>query len=501
MAKKPNKIQNVFIKSFGIDRYIKQWELSQKIQNLKMFEKEGYELLQNKIWYDAKGEKIEHFYKTIFPYTMYQNQFQFWRVVNTNIPRSHYPLPNLISNSIGTLLFNQTPNFVVDAGSKARNKTLQARLNDILDVNDMLVLLQSAASYQSYSGQVGLKINYDATLADEPLFTIYPKENIRVHTKYGQTVYIDFIDNYEDDYKLVSRYGLGYINYMLFEKEKRVSLETLPETSGLQDVAFFEPNGDILPVIFASVVNNKGKDDSSDYNGLIDTFHALDEAYSALNNYIRRTKPHIFITEDVARKDASGKALPLNEFDNVITILDQAMGEGNTKIDRDIVDLKTEGYINTINKYRLIALEKIGLSPATIGIESGGANQSGEALNIRERASARLRQEKLANWGEQLDKFLYASLVFDYVVNNSDEQADGIYVVELPADFEVKSDFGEYIKQSLDEKSKTFIDLYEKGLISLEFAVKSIFGDEMSDEEMETMIEQIKNKPIATLNL
>ena len=168
------------------------------------------------------------------------------------------------------------------------------------------------------------------------------------------------------------------------------------------------------------------------------------------------------------------------------------MGEGNTKIDRDIVDLKTEGYINTINKYRLIALEKIGLSPATIGIESGGANQSGEALNIRERASARLRQEKLANWGEQLDKFLYASLVFDYVVNNSDEQADGIYVVELPADFEVKSDFGEYIKQSLDEKSKTFIDLYEKGLISLEFAVKSIFGDEMSDEEMETMIEQIK---------
>ena len=61
MAKKPNKIQNVFIKSFGIDRYIKQWELSQKIQNLKMFEKEGYELLQNKIWYDAKGEKNRTF--------------------------------------------------------------------------------------------------------------------------------------------------------------------------------------------------------------------------------------------------------------------------------------------------------------------------------------------------------------------------------------------------------------------------------------------------------
>lgn len=470
---------------------------------MALFGSQGYEGIENKLWFEGKGDKLEYFYKNVLPFSAYNSQDRFWRAVNTRMPRAHYPLPGTISRAMGTLLFNQVPEFTVDAGSKARNKLLQQRLDEILDTNDILVLLQTAAAYQSYSGQVGLKINYDPTISDDPLITIYPKERIETHKKYGKIVYIDFIDKYEDDYKLVSRYGLGYINYMLFKGDKRVPLNSFDQTAGLEDVAFFDKEGNILPVMFATVVNNRGMKDDSDYKGLIDTFHALDEAYSALNNYIRKTKPNIFITEDIAPKDASGKTLPFNEFDNIIKVLDQSFntdGSSNTRIDRDIVKLEVQGYIDAINKYRLIALETIGLSPATLGIDSGGANQSGEALNIRERASGRLRGEKLANWKEQLDKFFYSVLVFDYAVKNAVDYSKGIYILELPHDFKVISNFGEYVEETLKDRSETYLKLYEKGLISVDFAITQIFGDSLSEEELVRLIIETKTQNQIPLN-
>lgn len=391
----------------------------------------------------------------------------------------------------------------MDAGAKSRNKILQQRLDEILDANDILVLLQTAAAFQSYSGSVGLKLNYDPTISNEPLITLYPKERTEVHKKYGKIIYIDFIDEYDGGYKLISRYGLGYINYMLFRDDKRVSVDLLNETAGLEDVAFFDKEGNILPVMFGTIVNNRGTLNDSDYKGLIDTFHALDEAYSALNNYIRKTKPNIFITEDIAPKDANGRALPFNEFDSIITILDQSFntdGSSNTKIDRETIKIEVQGYIDTIHKYRMIALETIGLSPATLGIDSAGANQSGEALNIRERASGRLRGEKLANWKEQLDTFFYSVIIFDYAINNAINYSDGIYTVELEHDFVVISNFGEYIEQSLSDRSETYIKLYEKGMISVDFAITQIFGEELSEEELARLIIETKQQKGIQLN-
>ena len=46
-------------------------------------------------------------------------------------------------------------------------------------------------------------------------------------------------------FKLISRYGLGYINYMLFKDDRRVPLDSLDETANLEDVAFFDKEGNI----------------------------------------------------------------------------------------------------------------------------------------------------------------------------------------------------------------------------------------------------------------
>jgi hypothetical protein len=47
-------------------------------------------------------------------------------------------------------------------------------------------------------------LNYDTSISNDPLITIYPSEKFTVEKKYGQIVYVDFEDELEDHYKLIT---------------------------------------------------------------------------------------------------------------------------------------------------------------------------------------------------------------------------------------------------------------------------------------------------------
>lgn len=489
----PSRFQMGIIRRLGIDKYLEERERN-KIWEIDASNDDGdtFKMMENRVWFEADTGNLEFFYKTHYRDNIYRSH-EFWREVNTNMPRVHYPMASTISSAFGSLLFSNNPTFVIDSGSVARDKEYGKRLEKILDINDMLSLLQNAAALQSYSGAVGMKLNVDTTLADVPLISIYPKEKIKTHKKYGQTIYIDFIDDYKGGYRLITRYGLGYINYRLFKGKDPVSLSALPETKDLKDVAFMDKSGNLLPVMFAVVVQNKAGE-KSDYEGLISSFHALDEVYSTMINYIRKTKPNIFITEDIRPIDGNGNKLPLNEFDTVITLLDGTPSGEETKIDRDVVDVKIRGYREAFETIRETILTKVSLSPGTLGLPSGGARESSMALNIRERASMRSRNEKLAIWSEKLNTFLYCALILDKIVREATPAADGIYQVDSIDDFLVRSDFGHYTEMGVAEK----LDLYKEALAnkmcSVEFAIIQTFGDQLSDVELMFLIIQTKEQ-------
>lgn len=480
----PNHFQKFLIKRIGIDKWLEEKNRNKNI-NIDVTECDDFDLLENKMWYEGQSEQLEFFYKSRqTPYIM--EQYKFWRVVNSKMPRLHYPLASTISNAFGSLLFNQPIEFNIE-------EEYEDRLKEIVDVNDLQVLLQTAARIQSYSGAVAFKINYDTSLIDVPLITVYPKENFTVHTKYNQLIYIDFIDEFEGNFKLISRYGRGYINYILYHNKDRVSLQECEETRDLKDIAFFDTTNQLIPIMFGCVIGNKTKKGESDYKGLKDTFQALDETYSTLVTYIRRTKPNVFITEDIAKKDQYGNVLPLNEFDNIITVLDKrGLEDSGTRIERSIEEIKVQGYIDTLNQLRNTILERVGLSPATVGIEGAGANASAEAIRIREGASIKTRGEKLAIWEEGLKEFASALVNFDYFMHNAAETSEGVYSVPDTLELNINVVFGEYAKEAFSEKVETYSGLYEKGLISLEFAVNQLYGKELTEEEIKTLIEQIK---------
>jgi hypothetical protein len=157
------------IKSMGIDKYIAERE---KASSLTVDVVDGVDRqfleLERKQWYNGDNHSLEMFYKTHQLYQVYPG-YLFWRVVNNDQPRVHYPLASAISNAFGSLLFSNTPKFSVETGSKARNKKYEQRLKEIFQVNDILSLLQQSAQQQSYSGGVALKLNIDYSLADTPM--------------------------------------------------------------------------------------------------------------------------------------------------------------------------------------------------------------------------------------------------------------------------------------------------------------------------------------------
>lgn len=486
--KKLNGLQRGILKISGVNQYVD----TRINESLPIITKENrnyieyFQMLENKAWYNGTASELERFYKTKQPMVQYLPN-SFWRVVNTNMVRSHSGFPRTISNAFGALLFDKMPEIKVESGSKARAQRLQAQLNRILDVNDILNLLQESAQLQSYSGMVGLKLNIDTTVDDVPFITLYPKEDFKVYRKYGQIIYIDFYDYY-DDKTLVSRYGRGYISYSLFDdRENELELSSVAELANLKDIAFYH-DGEPVNTIFATPVQNKSGD-RSDYDGLMSLFNSLDEVISTKENYIRTTKPIETMTEDLAPKNESGNVLARSHFDTSVVVLDSPLTESGTgtKYERTIPDIKMEGFKSAIEQIQEQILMAVSLSPGTLGLSTGGSRESSEALEIRERASARVRNEKLSIWKEKLADFLEATILMKEYMDNGHNIDGTIHLDKIPQ-FEIAIGFTDYATDTLADRVDLYIKQYEAGLVPLDFALAKIYGPDLPKNQLMNLI-------------
>ena len=125
--------------------------------------------------------------------------------------------------------------------TKKLNK-LNDRLWQVFEDNDIDSIFQNGAVMESYSGGLGFKFNIDTALTNQPIIELYPQERIELTTKYRRIVEIIFIDKYYKDkkeYTLKSIYGIGYIDFKLYnDKGVEVLLTTLESTRHLERKEF-----------------------------------------------------------------------------------------------------------------------------------------------------------------------------------------------------------------------------------------------------------------------
>lgn len=459
---------------------------------------EDYLMRQNKAFYMADTPELLRFFATNRPKNQIGTNNLFYRVVNGNIPVLHYPLANIITKTMVNLLFNHNPIIEVKSKSKKRSKELTDKLDNILEENNFSELLQKAAEYESYSGAVAFKPILDSEFSDNPILMIYPKEDVDVVKKYDRITEIIFKDYYEvekDRYVLYTICGMGYIDYALYKinsgnKLKEVSLATLPETAELKRLNFYNNDGTPYNKLMAVYKENKA-DGRSDYYNLTDDFAAIDEIYSNMINFIRKSKIKTYLPENTLKFDVNGgrKIIP-NDYDTDNIILYDSNPEG-TKQDvvRDTIDINAsiQGYKDAFNNVLLNALSTAGLSPCSVGLDMAGANSSGLALNIRERVSLRTRSEKIKRWKASLEQL--SALLLS--LSDFTSAQEGLFINEMDEPIEVS--FQEYESPTYSEQVTVLSDALNNNLIDLESALKLLYPDK-EDKEIELMMIAIEGQ-------
>ena len=492
-------------------RNLEKYAFVNNLENLNLNERtdEKVRSEEYKIWYKGTTPEILEFYKTgRDQYVKVPNAYTptFMKIVNSgeyiiegaikkmnNFTVYHESIANVISRAKSGLLFSTTPIVKVEAKSKEKTKKFQDKLDYILKENEMPVISQMAGEWESYSGAIGFKPILDPDFSDVPIVQVYPKEDMIVNRKYGKIISIVFMDkvvNKQKIYILLSEYGRGYVKYRLLDQvnSKEVPLSTTPETSELQDLYFYDMNGMNIDILMAIYKENR-PGGRSDYENIIDDFHAIDEVYSNSMNVVRKSAPRRPMLEDNLKQDEEGKKIVPNSYDTDIMLLFNNSPEWH----KDVPALQTNPDLETSTRGYLLLTEEIkrniatsvGLSLKTImGNDPAGANASSDALSIRENIDLKTRDNMKIEWNIALQKLAKLLLILDTqkVINSN------VYVDPLE-ELEILVEFYNPATPTFEQIALEVKGLLESGLIDLKTALYRLWVETgiKSSEEVDAM--------------
>jgi len=469
-----------------------------------------YSQALNYVWFQGLPQVIEEFYKTKSEPGNY-TQHYFWKDVNGEIVKLHYPLASSISRAMSSILFGEDVHMKVDTGNIRVSETLTNRLEKIMEDNNIKELLQRGAIMESYSGSLGAKIVVDSDFSQYPQIQFYAAEQIELETKYGKIVEIIFKDDYiynGNKYKLKSKYGKGYIKYGLYDKDnKEVMLSSIPSLATLKNIAILGTDGEPLDIMLAvfkpnRVVSsnfNQSHYGASDYEGLYPVFNALDELLSVWNDHYRNGRITTFMSEDMLKRNPNtGEVVKPNAFGlNTVVLYDSTANmDKKSDVKRDIPKLDVMPFKEGFENYIKVSLQRVGLSPITFGFDSVSRLSSAETLQEREKTTLRTRQDKVKLWDEFLTKLLRLIFIFDELGALTPSESGEEIVYQLTNDWDntYLVEWAQYDSPSKEEQVRVLGEALKSNLITIEKAYHILYDEEYPEEEVLAMIAEAKSE-------
>lgn len=486
-----------FTKMIGVDRVVENkinqamlnMNAPNSIMNPQLLE---YRQREYKTWASSNANNLLIFYKSVQEPTLTEtNRLMFWEWVGgINVPKVHYPAPEILLNYIKGILFSGD----VEISISNEDEKVQQEYNDRIDRAKKDINFDEFTSngslFETYSGSLAAKFVIDKEVHDKPIIQLYPAERFELRTKYGKTVEITFLDEYWKGtkvYTLRSRYGKGYIRYELWYENKQVKLSTLEETKDLEDIMF---NKDVMLATWKKnkTVSNEFSElpyGGSDFEGITDIFHSIDEIFSTLVLYIRRNRPVMGVDESLlpVNKDGSATVTPKEyQFD----MLKFRNNDSNKdKIYRDNPEIKTDAYMTSIAELMMSAYQKVGMSHATVNDSGIGANASGDSITKREKSTMIMRDSKIKLWIPFIENVMRLYFVCeDYMKNN--------IITRLYDDLEWSITFADYNGQTFAEKVEELSKAKASGLIDTATAIDKLYRNDLTEEERKELVKNAK---------
>lgn len=426
--------------------------------------------IKNKIWYRGESEELRQLYSQIPG----SDNTRFWSAISTTgmeIRKIHVGLPSMIVDIL--------TNIVIADLNEVELDNHQDEWDKIKEENNFKELVSDAIATTLYLGDGAFKISFDPALSNYPIIEFYPADKveiIRCRGRVKEVIFKTVYNSNSQEYVLLERYGFGYIEYDLTKNGKSVDLSLVEELANLQPILWNEHFMMAVPLKFFNSAKYKGRGKSI-YDGKIDNFDALDEAWSQWMDALRKNRTKEYIPENMLpRNPNTGEVLKPNSFDNAYIQTDTAMGE-NDKHQISLVqgNIPHESYLATYITALDLCLQGI-ISPSTLGIDTKKLDNA-DAQREKEKATLYTRN-KIAQTLQETLPVLINTVFKAYATYNKQTVTD--IVVDVP--------FGEYANPSFESQVETVSKAKGSGIMSIEASVDELYGDtkdkDWKDEEI-----------------
>ena len=435
---------------------------------------------KNRMWYIGDSSELEEFYKQIEG-----KETTFWASIPTaglEIKKTHSGLPKKMIDKITDIIIDNYN------GVESKETVKLEEWKKISKENNFDKMLWNIVSETLYLGDGAIRYSYDDSMSDLPIMEWFPGDMIDVIYKRGrlfEIVFKSFYTHNKKKYLLKEHYGWGYIHYELYDSDNIVPLSTIDDLSNLKDLTF--DKSVMWAELFKIDENSKFKGrGASKFDGKYDAFDSLDEILSQWIEAIRLGKAVRYIPEALLPKDPNtGMALPPNAFDNQYIETESDMKEnGQNQIKVVQSNIPSDKYYQSYVTYLDLCLQGL-ISPSTLGIDTKKIQDPNSSYERQmEKTTLYTRQGII----EALNSFI--PKVINGVLK-SFEQMKG----NLPGeDIDIDVKFGEYDSPSFDSQIDTITKAKNGGIMSVDTAIKELYGDSKDDEWIEEEILRLKEE-------
>ena len=429
--------------------------------------------IKNRMWYRGESEELSQLYAQLDG-----DRTRFWAASSTvgmEIRKLHVGIPALMVDIMGSIVVADMND--VDAGIR------QQDWNEVIKENDFRELIKEAVTDTLYIGDGAFKISFDMSISKEPIIEFYPGDRIEFHYNRSKVREVVFRTSYylkNQEYVLYEIYGKGYIHYDLTKDGRSCSMELLPETAGLKDVSWAGDFMMALPVVFDKSPKYAGRGKSV-YDGRIDNFDAVDEAWSQWMDALRRNRTKEYIPDNMLpRNPYTGELLVPNPFDNAYIKTDAPMAENaSNKIELVQGNIPHESYLATYITALDLCLQGF-MSPSTLGIDVKKLDNA-EAQREKEKATLYTRNNIVNKLQEILPKLVRNVLL-----------ARDEYYEQPLKETEITVSFGEYANPSFESQVETISKAKSGGIMSVEASVEELYGDTKDEEWKSEEVTRLK---------
>lgn len=468
--------------SDNIKKGIRSWLQVQPAQSyaIQIQEVMDFELsaIRNRIWYRGDGNELEQLYQQN---PEYADKTKFWASKSSSgmeMRKIHTGLPGLIVRILSGII-------LADMNDFEFTSDMQERLwKDIEKENGFRKMFGKSLKEVLYIGDGAYKVTIDTEVSQYPLLEWYPGDRIEIIRKRGRLHEVVFKTPYQNDhalYVLHEKYGYGYVESHLYKGDTEVSLDTLEETKSIQTPVTFDKSVMLaVPLQIYESAKFEGRGGSI-FDGKLDSFDALDEAWSQWMDALRAGRAKTYIPECLVPHDpATGQLIKPNAFDNRYFAADGDAAEGQKNvINTDQPAIPHESYLSSYVTALDLCLQGI-ISPSTLGIDVKKLDNA-EAQREKEKATLYTRNAIIDALQEALPDIVSACINAYHLLRK-----------EVLEEVDVNIPFGEYANPSFESQVETVGKARTQGIMSIERCVEELYGDTLDEHCKQEEIARLK---------